>query len=95
MAHPVDIYVGKRLQEYRKSIGLSQKELGQKIGVTFQQIQKYELAQNRLSISRLYEIAQVFNVPVAYFLRGYGCKGELPQEPHHRITDHCLNDRLD
>lgn len=71
-AHPVDIHVGKRLQQIRKLRGLSQQDLGQKITtpVTFQQLQKYERGQNRLSASKLWEFGEVLEVPPAYFFEG-------------------------
>lgn len=71
-AHPVDIHVGKRLQQIRKLRGLSQQDLGQKITtpVTFQQLQKYERGQNRLSASKLWEFGEVLEVPPSYFFEG-------------------------
>ena len=66
--HPVDIYVGKKLRETRILRGLSQEELGRACGVTFQQIQKYERAQNRISASRLFEFGRILNVgPTSFF----------------------------
>ena len=66
--HPVDIYVGKKLREIRIMRGLSQEELGSACGVTFQQIQKYERAQNRISASRMYEFGKVLNTsPTTFF----------------------------
>ena len=69
--HPVDIYVGKRLRMRRVMLGLSQESVGKAIGVTFQQIQKYERGANRMGSSRLYDFAQILNVPTAYFFEGY------------------------
>lgn len=69
--HPVDIYVGKRLRLRRKTLGLSQADLGRQVGITFQQIQKYERGTNRMGASRLWEFAQVLQVPVDYFFDGY------------------------
>lgn len=69
--HPVDIYVGKRLRMRRVMLGLSQEAVGKAIGVTFQQIQKYERGANRMGSSRLYDFAQILNVPTAYFFEGY------------------------
>lgn len=70
MAHPVDIYVGKRLRFRRKEIGMSQGDLGAKLEVTFQQIQKYEKGTNRIGASRLFELADALNVEVGYFFEG-------------------------
>ena len=69
--HPVDIYVGKRLRLRRKTLGLSQADLGKQVGITFQQIQKYERGTNRMGASRLWEFAQALQVPVDYFFDGY------------------------
>ncbi len=64
---PVDIHVGKRVRLRRTLLGLSQKKLGEAIGLTFQQIQKYERGANRIGSSRLYQLARVLDVPVSYF----------------------------
>jgi len=65
--HPIDIYAGARLRMQRQLIGMSQQQMAKSIGLTFQQIQKYEGGTNRLSASCLYQIAQVLKVPVSYF----------------------------
>ena len=65
--HPVDAHVGGKLREMRLLRGLSQSALGAQLGVTFQQIQKYERGANRLSASMLWRAADVLNVPVSYF----------------------------
>jgi len=67
MPHPIDVMVGKRIRLRRVQRGLSQTELGQKLGVTFQQIQKYENGANRVSCSRLYETANALEVPIGFF----------------------------
>ena len=72
--NPVDTHVGSRLRVLRKLKGFSQEKLAQILGLTFQQIQKYERADNRIGASRLYEIAQALGVSVAYFFEGYGSK---------------------
>jgi transcriptional regulator with XRE-family HTH domain len=66
-ANPVDAEVGRRIKLQRLSAGWSQTELGEKVGVTFQQVQKYERGQTRVGASRLTQIAKVLNVPVAEF----------------------------
>jgi len=71
MPHPVDIYVGKRLRMRRTILGLSQEAIGNAIGVTFQQIQKYERGINRMGSSRLYDFAKLLGVPESYFFEGY------------------------
>ncbi len=67
MPHPIDIHVGKRLRLRRTILGLSQEVVGNAIGVTFQQIQKYERGVNRIGSSRLYEFSKILTVPVSYF----------------------------
>jgi len=71
MKHPVDVHVGMKLKDRRILVGLNQKELGNMAGITFQQIQKYEKGINRVSASRLYEIAKILLVPIEYFFEGY------------------------
>lgn len=70
-ANPVDIHVGARVRLRRKMQGYSQSELAEALGLTFQQVQKYERGGNRISASKLYEIARFLNVPIAYFFEGY------------------------
>ncbi len=65
--HPVDVLVGRRVRERRTLEGMSQMAVAEKLGLSFQQQQKYEKGTNRISASRLYELAQLFDVPVAYF----------------------------
>ena len=69
-SHPVDEYVGNRLQLLRTVIGMSQQQLGKAVGVSFQQIQKYEKGSNRISCSRLYEISAILKKPVTFFFEG-------------------------
>ncbi|WP_299850795.1 helix-turn-helix transcriptional regulator [uncultured Roseovarius sp.] len=71
MANQVDIYVGKRIRHRRWVVGLSQQELGEKVGVKFQQIQKYETGSNRVSASKLWEMSHALNVPLASFFQGF------------------------
>lgn len=81
--HPVDVHVGKRLRLRRKALGLSQADLGRQVGITFQQIQKYERGTNRMGASRLWEFARALQVPVDYFFQGYesgGSKATLPPD---------------
>ena len=71
MRHSVDIYVGGRLKSIRRIKNMSQTEVGKAVGVSFQQLQKYECASNRISASRLYELATFFEVGVGFFFEGY------------------------
>ena len=66
-SHPVDVHVGARLRQRRTLLGMSQTKVGESVGLTFQQIQKYERGSNRMGSSRLYEFANVLDVPVSYF----------------------------
>lgn len=68
--HPVDIYVGKKLKERRMFLKMSQQQLGRYVGLTFQQIQKYERGQNRISCSKLFEFVRFLKIDVAYFFEG-------------------------
>lgn len=70
MAHPVDEHVGKKLRDRRTRLGISQETLAKSSGITFQQVQKYERATNRIAVSRIYEFANVLRVPVSYFFEG-------------------------
>jgi transcriptional regulator with XRE-family HTH domain len=65
--NPTDVYVGSRVRMRRKMLGLSQEKLGEKLGITFQQIQKYEKGTNRVGASRLQAMANAMEVPVSYF----------------------------
>ena len=65
--NPVDVRVGARLRLRRNMLGLSQEKLGEAIGLTFQQVQKYERGANRIGASRLHELSRVLDVPVSFF----------------------------
>jgi transcriptional regulator with XRE-family HTH domain len=65
--NPIDIHVGGRVRLRRMMLGMSQEKLGEQLGITFQQIQKYEKGTNRIGASRLQHIARVLTVPVAFF----------------------------
>ena len=68
--HPVDRHVGRRVCEKRIALGYNQSDLGRALGLTFQQIQKYEQGTNRVSASKLWDIARFFKVDIAYFFEG-------------------------
>ena len=75
-ARPVDKHVGERVRMRRLMCGMSQVELADKLGITFQQVQKYEKGTNRIGASRLYHIAQIFDVPPGFFFKDLsGSKG--------------------
>ena len=83
MKHPVDVHVGKRIRHRRWMNGTTQQQLAEQVGIKFQQIQKYETGMNRVSASRLWDIASALDVPVAFFFEGLdvvegGVAGDLP-----------------
>lgn len=70
MKHPVDAHVGQLLRHRRWLAGLTQQQLGDAVGIKFQQIQKYETGMNRISASRLWELSRALDVPVSFFFEG-------------------------
>ena len=70
--HPIDVHVGERVAAYRRVAGLSQEALGQAVGVTFQQIQKYEKGTDRIGASRLFAVAKALDVPISVFFADLG-----------------------
>jgi transcriptional regulator with XRE-family HTH domain len=79
--NPIDIHVGHRLRLRRTLLGMSQERLAQLLGLTFQQIQKYERGVNRIGSSRLYELGQILHVPVSFFFDA------LPEDDGDRIQE--------
>jgi transcriptional regulator with XRE-family HTH domain len=80
--HPIDVQVGTRLRQRRALLGMSQEKLGTAVGLTFQQIQKYERGSNRMGSSRLYEFAKVLDVPVSYFFEAMPAKATQRNSKH-------------
>ena len=72
MAHSVDLHVGQRVRQRRWMLNMTQTQLGDGVGIKFQQIQKYETSANRISASRMWDIAEVLDVPVGFFFEGMG-----------------------
>jgi len=70
--NPIDIHVGSRIRLRRTLLGMSQQKLGEAIGLTFQQVQKYERGANRVGSSRMFELARVLDVPISYFFEEMG-----------------------
>jgi len=81
----IDRYVGARIRERRIMLGLTQQQLADLIGVTYQQAHKYERGINRVSAGRLYEVAQVLSVPVSYFFDGLEQENERGISPRERM----------
>src|SRR5215217_318251 len=73
--NPIDVRVGARLRLRRNMLGLSQEKLGEAIGLTFQQVQKYERGANRIGASRLFDLSRVLDVPVSFFF------DDMPADP--------------
>jgi len=76
--NPVDRHVGLRIRMRRKELGISQERLAESIGLTFQQVQKYERAANRVSASKLWEMSRALSTSVGYFYEGLGDAAEPP-----------------
>lgn len=89
MKHPVDVHVGQRIRQRRWMNGTTQQQLAEAVGIKFQQIQKYETGMNRVSASRLWDIAHVLTVPVSFFFEGLEAVGEgaVGQVPGDVMTD--------
>jgi transcriptional regulator with XRE-family HTH domain len=81
----IDHHVGARVRERRIMLGLTQQQLADLIGVTYQQAHKYERGINRVSAGRLYEIAQVLSVPIGYFFDGLDGQGTRSVSPRERM----------
>lgn len=82
----IDAHVGSRVRLRRMLIGMSQEKLGELLGLTFQQVQKYEKGANRIGASRLYDISTILNVPVQYFFE------ELPQATNNGLNGHGMSE---
>ncbi|MFD2739074.1 helix-turn-helix domain-containing protein [Sulfitobacter aestuarii] len=91
MAHKVDIHVGKRIRQRRWLTGMTQQRLAEMVGIKFQQIQKYETGANRVSASRLWDIADALEVPVAFFFEGLKEDGAAPSD--NSVPDDLLSDK--
>jgi len=84
--NPIDIHVGSRVRFRRMLLGMSQEKLGQKLGLTFQQVQKYEKGINRIGASRLFDLAQVLGVSVEFFYEEAPA-GDAPSYTPDGLTD--------
>lgn len=81
-ARRVDDHVGERIRERRTELGRTQEELGRALGISYQQVQKYETAANRVSAGRLYELARELEVEISYFFEGYEEDAATKPMPH-------------
>ena len=79
--NPIDAHVGSRMRMRRMAIGMSQATLGERLGLTFQQVQKYEKGMNRMGSSRLQQVADILQMPVSFFFEG-GIEGPYSSDGH-------------
>lgn len=91
----IDAHVGKKLRQRRTMMGLSQEAVAKSVGITFQQVQKYEKGTNAMNARRLYEFATFMNIPVAYFFEGLeqSAKASGFAETASETFDHGVSDR--
>jgi transcriptional regulator with XRE-family HTH domain len=89
--NPIDRHVGLRIRMRRKELGVSQERLAESIGLTFQQVQKYERAANRVSASKLWEMARALNTSIAYFYEGLS---NTPEPPGSNLPRETVQDFL-
>ena len=87
MKHPVDAHVGKRVRHRRWMVGMTQQQLADRVGIKFQQIQKYETGMNRVSASRLWDIAEALSVPVSFFFEGLNEDGTAIAKSGDMLAD--------
>ncbi len=92
MPHPVDVHVGKRVRHRRWLIGMTQQQLAEKVGIKFQQIQKYETGANRVSASRLWDIADALDVKVSFFFEGIE-EAEKSAAEHAKVPADLMGDK--
>ena len=93
-ANPVDVHVGTRVRLRRQVLKMSQERLGDKLGVTFQQVQKYERGSNRIGASRLWKISEVLEVPINFFFDGLSdsfANGEFAEDDQMPIVYEFIN----
>ncbi|CUH76353.1 helix-turn-helix domain-containing protein [Tropicibacter naphthalenivorans] len=93
MAHPVDVHVGKRIRHRRWLVGMTQQQLAERVGIKFQQIQKYETGANRVSASRLWDIADALDVPVSFFFEGIEAENGEAAEAAESVPADILGDK--
>ena len=86
----VDVYIGGRIRARRKALGVSQEQLARSLGIAFQQVQKYEHGANRVSASKLYDVAKILDVPISFFFDGLAVVDHLAPDParHRRPGPH-------
>lgn len=90
-SQPLDQYIGERVRSRRQILGMSQTELARAIGVSFQQVQKYEKGANRVGSGLLYRLAELLEVPISYFYEGYDTKMPSGKAGHEMIDRKTAN----
>jgi transcriptional regulator with XRE-family HTH domain len=93
MKHPVDVHVGKRIRHRRWIAGTTQQQLAESVGIKFQQIQKYETGMNRVSASRLWDIAHALGVSVSFFFEGLDTASDAKPTESSDMPGDILSDR--
>jgi len=95
MAHPVDVHVGQRIRHRRWLVGVTQQQLAEKVGIKFQQIQKYETGANRVSASRLWDIGEALEVDVSFFFSGMDEQADTAQDTdiERKVPADIMNDK--
>ena len=93
MPHPVDVHVGKRIRHRRWLVGMTQQQLAEQVGIKFQQIQKYETGANRVSASRLWDIADALDVQVSFFFEGLESGGKPAPAAEDNVPADLMGDK--
>ncbi|WP_273520857.1 helix-turn-helix domain-containing protein [Rhodosalinus sediminis] len=93
MTHPVDEHVGKRIRRRRRLLGVTQQQLAERVGIKFQQIQKYETGANRVSASRLWDIADALEVQVSFFFEGLPARDGAEAESGDGAAEDLFDDK--
>lgn len=93
MPHPVDVHVGKRIRHRRWLVGMTQQQLAERVGIKFQQIQKYETGANRVSASRLWDIADALDVEISFFFEGLETQNREREDASESVPADILGDK--
>lgn len=93
MTHIVDTHVGQKIRERRWLMGMTQQQIADMVGIKFQQIQKYETGANRVSASRLWDISEALDVPVAFFFEGLSTAAEAQTPAENKIPHDVMKDK--
>jgi transcriptional regulator with XRE-family HTH domain len=93
MAHLVDVHVGKRIRQRRWLVGMTQQKLAECVGIKFQQIQKYETGANRVSASRLWDIADALEVDISFFFEGLKEEAQSSEATQSKVPADMMGDK--